>query len=111
METNDNFYSKNKTKIKVVCGVAAGIVVGVLLTKNSDVLVNSIKNNVYILGNNNTVTTELARRGHPGFLIQVVETGEVFASKNRALSVLNLNWAQLEKKIQSGAIKVLGEAL
>lgn len=33
---------------------------------------------------NNTVITTLERRGHPGWIVKCKETGELFASQNRA---------------------------
>lgn len=32
----------------------------------------------------NVVTANLTRRGHPGYIVKCVETGEMFASQNRA---------------------------
>jgi len=36
------------------------------------------------------------RRGHPGFIVQVKETGEVFPSMKRAQEVLNVSHRKLQ---------------
>lgn len=45
----------------------------------------------------NVVIAELARRGHPGNLVKCKETGEVFASQNRAAEVLGIRATDISK--------------
>jgi hypothetical protein len=66
----------------------------------------------------NIVTTELARRGHPGYLVKCLETGEVFASKRRAAEALDINRFNLNEHLKGVQpdvdgfhFEVLGEAV
>jgi hypothetical protein len=104
------FWSKHKTKIYIVGAATGGILVGCLISKNKQLIVNIGKNAKVIAGqNSNVVVTELERRGHPGFKIAIPATGEVFASKNRAMSVLDVSYAKLQEMIKDGSAIVLGE--
>ena len=47
----------------------------------------------------NVVVTQLARRGHPGNLVRCNETGEVFASQNRAAEFMNLSKGNLSQHL------------
>lgn len=65
----------------------------------------------------NEVATVLARRGHPGNIIKCNETGELFASQNRAAQMLGLNPSQLAQHlggklphVQGHTFTKLGEA-
>lgn len=57
-----------------------------LVNVNSPITVNNI--------------TELVRRGHPGNVIKCLETGEVFASQNRASELLGINKDNLSKHLR-----------
>lgn len=48
----------------------------------------------------NEVTTILTRRGHPGNMIKCLETGEVFASQNRAANAMSLNPSEVSKVVR-----------
>jgi DNA endonuclease I-HmuI-like, NUMOD-like domain len=43
----------------------------------------------------NNVTTILMRLGHPGNMVRCIETGEVFASQNRAAKVMGIKASNL----------------
>lgn len=65
----------------------------------------------------NIVSTELARRGHPGNLIKCIETGEVFASQRRAAEALGIERVDLYKhlkgltdSVKGFTFEILGEA-
>jgi hypothetical protein len=49
---------------------------------------------------NNIIVTDLSRRGHPGNLVLCNETGEVFASQNRAAQAMGINASELSKNIR-----------
>lgn len=66
----------------------------------------------------NVVTTVLERRGHPGFIIKCIETGEIFASQNRAAEALGVSATAIARVLKgvnphaSGyTFEKLGEAL
>ena len=66
----------------------------------------------------NTVVTILERRGHPGNVIRCIETGEVFASQQRAAELLGLSAGNLSQHLSgkyahvSGlTFEILGEAV
>ena len=48
----------------------------------------------------NVVIAELARRGHPGNLVKCNETGEVFASQNRAAEALGIFASDLSRHLR-----------
>lgn len=82
---------------KLYLGVGIGVVVGGLVF-NKEIVITIIKNK----GNNNinTVTTNLARRGHPGNIVKCLETGEVFASQNRAAEALGLSKSAVSDQLR-----------
>ncbi len=53
-------------------------------------------------------TTLLVRRGHPGFIMLVRETGEEFASKNRVAALFGVNRRELAK-IPKGESRRIGD--
>lgn len=67
----------------------------------------SVKSNIKYLGINspdnstNVVVTQLARRGHPGNMVRCNETGEVFASQQRAAETLGLSAGNLSQHLNS----------
>lgn len=48
---------------------------------------------------NNLIITNLERRGHPGFKVLCKETGETFASVNRAASACGVNQGNLSRHL------------
>lgn len=121
LEDVKKHFKTNKTAYISAGTAAAGLTAGLLLSGgNQKVIVDSF--NFALLKwhspTTNIVTTELVRRGHPGFLIKCLETGETFASKTRACDVMNVNHAELNKHL-NGAIEAvkglhfenLGEAI
>lgn len=63
------------------------------------------------------ISQTVIRRGHPGFLVQCVETGEIFASLRRASDVLGIDRGGLSKHLHGlqdavggYTFKILGEA-
>lgn len=49
--------------------------------------------------NNMEQTTVLVRRGHPGNIIKCVQTGELFASQNRAAEALDISRSNLSEHL------------
>jgi hypothetical protein len=95
---------------------AAGMAATYLVGKGRAITItNAATNTIGDLAENATVnidqsmTTiiELVRRGHPGFKIQCVETGETFASIRRAAKVMGVNPGNLSKHL-NGEIPHVG---
>lgn len=90
-----------KTKVKdnkqLIIGLGVGLAVGAIGTYFLKPNVKASIDNAQILSwkpiNNsvNEIITVLARRGHPGWIIRCKETGEVFASQNRAAEVMGIS--------------------
>jgi hypothetical protein len=87
-----HFVDNKKFYIGVGVGAAVATTVTVLIMNGRvPTEEGSIKIINKIVGDHNSITTYLVRRGHPGFLIKCVETGEVFASQNRAAQVMGVS--------------------
>lgn len=79
---------------KVYLAFAGGALLVYVAGSRRDVEVNS--NTKYLSINSpdhstNVVVTQLQRRGHPGNLVRCNETGEVFASQQRAAEAMGIN--------------------
>lgn len=107
MEKLDKVKAHLKENRKVYIAAGVGIAVGVVATVvvlkvkgsgNATTVVRQInyKSNPVT----NIVTTNLARRGHPGNLIMCNETGEVFASQQRAADLLGLSAGNLSQHLK-----------
>lgn len=103
---------KDHKEAYIVGGVMliAGVVIGVVF-KSSPTAVQ--KANIQGLVNWKPVqtleqTTVLVRRGHPGYIVKCLETGELFASQRRASDLLNLNLSDLSKHLNGGLESVKG---
>jgi hypothetical protein len=90
----------------VVVGVVIGGVTVYLANLNSGTAEASanVKNNVIgnwkpEVHNNTTIIQELVRRGHPGFRIRNVETGEEFASIKRAADMYGIGRRTLQRHL------------
>ena len=55
-----------------------------------------------------TVNIHLERRGHPGYLVQCLETGEVFASQNRAADVFGFARTQMSNHLNARTPDIKG---
>jgi hypothetical protein len=104
-----NFWEKHETKFKIAGGVAIGVVLGIVLTQNSDAIVKQIQVNVF--SHNNSITTELSRRGHPGIIVKDLESGVVAASKNHMAHILGVSKQTLQTMIDNDQVLELGEAI
>jgi hypothetical protein len=78
----------------------AGLIGGVLIAPKQIVIVDALKGLQWKSPAANTVTAVLARRGQPGYIIKCNETGEVFASQNRAAQAMDVNPAHLSQHLQ-----------
>lgn len=84
---------------------AVCLVVGALVAKqgesaNSNATMKMIAYKPQNVSQNLEQTTVLVRRGHPGNVVKCVETGELFASQNRAASALGIDAAGLSRHLQ-----------
>lgn len=55
-----------------------------------------------------TIEVQVVRRGHPGNIIRCDQTGEVFASQNRAAELLNISKRNLSKHLRGENESVSG---
>lgn len=92
---------KREYIIGASCLAVGGIATYVVISRVT------IDSSIDIVGDNNTVVnitqTILARRGHPGNVIRCVETGEVFASQNRAADLLGIAKSRLSSHLSNGS--------
>lgn len=88
---------KNNKKVYIAAGVGVAVGAGVVLCLGDRVNVTQIA-----IGKNNVLkqTTLLVRRGHPGFVIKCKETGEVFASQNRAAEALGVSARSIARHLK-----------
>lgn len=89
----------------VYIAAGTGFVVGaavVFIAKNPKIIQTATT-----YGDNSPIIqiAQPVRRGHPGLMVQVKETGEVFASMRRAQEVLGVS----HKKVQD-LVDIIGEA-
>lgn len=82
----------------VGAGLGAAAVAATLLLKKQVVIVDSFKIQWKSNTTNHVVTT-LVRRGHPGYLVRCLQTGEVFASQNRAAAAMGINRGDLSSHL------------
>lgn len=102
-----------KDNSKLYLGIGIGVVVsavGGAAFANTNTGKSTIK--MIALGwkpVNNLVTVELERRGHPGYLVQWVETGDVFPSQNHAAEVLGINPATMSQHLNGKVPHIKGK--
>lgn len=80
----------------------------VLVFRRADIVTKNVSLLSYKPVQSNTVIVSLARRGHPGNLVRCVETGEVFASQNRAAQALGLGAGNLANHLNAKLPHVKG---
>ena len=113
MNKLNNVKKHFKTNKNAYISGATALAVGVVGTKalSNPVAVQKAINQGMLIWKpvqNLEQTTVLVRRGHPGFIIKCVETGEVFASKARACEALNIARADLSKHLSGAQEAVKG---
>jgi hypothetical protein len=101
-------WRKNK---KLYIGIGIGAAIAVIVIRRPVSIAP-------VFNNNNTVITDLSRRGHPGYIVRCKETGEVFASINRTSDLMNLNYGNLVSHLKGRlpavggyTFEILGEAI
>lgn len=84
-----------------VC-LVVGAAVTYLVVKGDKILESdeAVKLINIIKGDHNTIITVLERRGHPGNMLLCNETGEVFASQNRAAELLGISATTLSRHLR-----------
>lgn len=87
-----HFNTHKKTYTTLGAGVLLGVSTTLIFTK-TQAGNNAVQKVIAFKTGDVTqnVVQMLARRGHPGNVIRCVETGETFASQNRAAELLNLS--------------------
>lgn len=99
-KTKNHFKRNRKIYISAGIGLTAGVAVGLLLNTKNIQIVDAIKLQYKSPTTNNITQVNLARRGHPGNVIVCNETGELFASQNRAADLLGLNRSNLSSHLK-----------
>ena len=100
-KTTDHVKKHKVAYISAGAGVAVGVT-ATLILKQTGAGNTAIQKVVAFKTGNVTqnVIQQLARRGHPGIVVKCNETGEVFASLNRAAEAMNINRAGLQRHLQ-----------
>lgn len=90
----------NNKRAYITGGVCllVGSVGGMAIKSGGIQIVDALKVQIASPTTNNVVQT-LARRGHPGNVIQCLETGETFASQNRAAAANGIAPADLSRHL------------
>lgn len=114
-KVKDHFRENRKVYFALGVGIGIGAIT-VILTKKYQPAIDAYKS-IVVVGDKNVVITKLERRGHPGYLVQCIETGEVFASQERASEVLGIDSGALSRHLNGARDSVkdlhfrrLGEA-
>lgn len=91
-------FKKNK-KFYIVGGISltVGAVGGACLMSGGVQIVDAFK--LVNWKSSHTSMTVLIRRGHPGNIIKCLETGELFASQNRAASLNGISASNLSQHL------------
>ena len=78
-------------------GLATGVGLGLLVGRNG---INVNFSGVNYKGSvAQTIINELERRGHPGYVVKCVETGESWASQARAAEVMKIDPGKLSRHL------------
>jgi len=88
-----------------------GVIVGLILKKPPITIVNQIvKDSKMVIAQtgNNSIAQMLVRRGHPGFIIRCKETGETFASINRAAEMFGTSATRLRSHLAGKTANIFG---
>jgi hypothetical protein len=97
-------FKQNKTAyIAGGIGVVAGATLTYLITQNGiDIRANNVGDGTQIVNSKHVKIYQrtLERRGHPGNMIICNETGEIFASQNRAAHATGVNAGMLSQHLQ-----------
>lgn len=87
--------------ISAGAGVVIGVAATLVLTKTSAGNTAIQKVVAFKTGDiTQNVIQQLARRGHPGIVVKCNETGEVFASLNRAAEAMSIDRRTLGRHLQ-----------
>lgn len=93
-----HFRENKKVYIGTACGVVVGVVAYAIGGPKSIQIVDNF-NLKYKSPTSTQVIAMLERRGHPGNVIRCVETGEPFASQNRAAAATGVNAGALSQHL------------
>lgn len=102
------FWHDHKEAIVVgACTFGLGILVGIVSYSDDENSIESDGDNCNILqvnGHDNVINYNeiLSRRGHPGNAVKCEETGEIFASQNRAADATGVSHSALSHHLNDG---------
>jgi hypothetical protein len=91
--------------------LGVGTTIGILYgdkVKNQVRLINLNIGKDNSIVNNITNVTNVVRRGHAGNIVRCVETGEIFASQNRAADLLDISRTALSQHLKGAKDDVNG---
>lgn len=94
-----HFRENKNVYVGTTCGIIVGAVAYAFVGPKSIQIVDNF-NIKYRSPTSNLVITQLVRRGHPGNLVLCKETGEVFASQNRAADAMGINKFELSEHVR-----------
>ena len=92
-----NHLVRNKTRYLVfggaVIGTAVGMTIGYFVFRNVDIQAQAKAQVIGLINFKSPAiaTAIVVPQGHPGYVVQCVETGEVFMSQNQAAQKLGVN--------------------
>lgn len=96
--TKTHLQTNRNTYLAGTAGVFVGATGATLLILRANPQINVIR--IFSAGDDHIIQiTQLVRRGHPGYLVKCIETGETFASQNRAAELLKLSAANLSQHL------------
>lgn len=100
-DTKQHIHENYKVYIAAGVGLVVGAAAVYLAGDNQSVTVDSWKIELFKWKSptTNNVETVMVRRGHPGNTIRCNETGELFASQNRAAAVMGISAPRLSEHL------------
>ena len=109
-EVKTHLHENKKVYIAGGIGVLAGAAGSYILTGKPQVQASQRIYSLLALGcrQNLVQMTVLERRGHPGNIIKCNETGELFASQNRAADMFGISRAHLSEHLAGKTAQVKG---
>jgi hypothetical protein len=96
-----HFQENKKVYVALLAGVVVGAIAVIVVVRELGqiAIIDSYKIQILSPTTNNIMQNMMERRGHPGFVVRCVETGEKFSSQNHAASEMNLSGPNLSQHL------------